>query len=131
MRSEPEAVDQPLHLVTYDFRLSANHHQQLPQRQREPTRAHSRERSVLESSPEQASSPTFASNAAAKEAFTRSPSSSRLTAIRMTINDSQHQLERALNQQKQIHTFDTGTVQRCISLRADVGLESTHIHTHK
>ena len=55
MRSEPEAVDQPLHLVTYDFRLSANHHQQLPQRQRERTRAHSRERSVLESSPEQAS----------------------------------------------------------------------------
>ena len=123
MRSEPEAVDQPLHLVTYDFRLSANHHQQLPQRQRE--------RSVLESSPEQASSPTFASIEAAKEAFTRSPSSSRLTAIRMTINDSQHQLERALNQQKQIHTFDTGTVQLFISLRADVELESTHIHTHK
>ena len=49
----------------------------------------------------------------------------------MTINDSQHQLERALNQQKQIHTFDTGTVQLFISLRADVELESTHIHTHK
>ena len=131
MRSEQEAVDQPLHLVTYDFRASANHHQQLPPRQREFTRAHSRERSVLESFPGQASSPAFASSEGAKEAFTRSPSSSRLTAIRMTIHDSQHQLERALNQQKQIHTFDTGTVQRCISLRADVELESTHIHTHK
>ena len=131
MRSEPEAVDQTLHLVTYDFRASANHHQQLPQRQREPTRAHSRERSVLENSPDRASSPVLARNEAAKEVLTRSPSSSRLTAIRMTINNSQHQIERALNQQKQIPTFDTGTVQRCISIRADVELESTHIHTHK
>ena len=98
---------------------------------REPTRAHSCELSVLESSPGRASSPVLARNEAAKEVLTRSPSSSRLTAIRMTINDSQHQLERALNRQKQIHTFDTGTVQRCISLRADVELESTHIHTHK
>jgi len=77
----------------------------------ELARAHSRKHSVLESHPDQASSPAFASNEVAKEAFTRSISSSRLTAIRITVNDSQHQLERALNQRKQIHTFDTGTVQ--------------------
>ena len=127
MRSEPKAVDQPLHLVTYDFRASANHHQQLPPRQREFTRAHRRERS----SPDRASSTALASDEAAKEAFTRSPSSSRLTAIRMTIRDSQHQLERALNQQKQIHPFDTGTVQWCISLRVNVEHESIPIHSHK
>jgi len=49
----------------------------------------------------------------------------------MTINDSQQQLEKALNQQKQIHTFDTGTVQQCISLHAGVELESTYIRSQK
>ena len=131
MRSEPEAVDQPLHLVTYDFRASANHHQQLPQRKRESTRAHSRERSVLKCSPDQESSPALASNEAAKEVFTQGKLRSCLTAIRMTINDSQHQRARALNQQKQIHPFDTGTVQWCISLRVNVEHESIPIHSHK
>ena len=77
------------------------------------------------------SSPALASNEAANEAFMQGMLRSCLTAIRMTINNSQQQHKRALNQQNQFHTFDTGTVLRCISLRAGVELESIPIHSHK